>query len=125
MAILRHFQVTESPYFCQYLKIIAAENRDPRQELSRFLLQYLGGPHLTRGRSTTKMLYNRKIKTKLPSFGIHKVAEERAEIFRLHIERKLCQKKDFEKRKKAAPKPIKGLVKNSCLVRQNNSKATF
>ena len=65
------------------------------------------------------MLYNRKIKTKLPSFDIHKETGEQAEIRRQHDEKKIRQKKYFDKRKKAAPKPIK--VGDQILVKQDKT----
>ena len=65
------------------------------------------------------MLHNCKIKTKLPSFDIHKETEEKAEIWRQHYEKKLRQKKYFDKRKKVAPKPIN--VVEQILVKQDKT----
>ena len=104
---------------CKLIHTCAAENKDPRKELSRFLLQYRATPYLTTGRSPVEMLYNRKIKTKLPSFDIHKETGEQAEIRRQHDEKKIRQKKYFDKSRKAAPKPIK--VGDQILVKQDKS----
>ena len=52
---------------CKLIHASIAENKDPKKELNRFLLQYRGTPHLTTGRSPAEMLFNRKIKTKLPT----------------------------------------------------------
>ena len=51
---------------CKLIHTCAAENKDPKKELSRFLLQYRATPHLTTGRSPAEMLSNRKIRTKFP-----------------------------------------------------------
>jgi len=43
-----------------------AESRDWRKEIPKFLLAYRSTPHSTTGKSPAEMLFNRKIRTKLP-----------------------------------------------------------
>ena len=53
---------------CKLLHTAAAEGKDPRREVEKYLLQYRATPHPTTGKSPAEMLYNRKIRTKLPQW---------------------------------------------------------
>ena len=57
---------------CKLIHTYDAENKYPKKQLNRFLLKYRATPHLTTGRSPAEMPFNRKIRTKLPSFDITK-----------------------------------------------------
>ncbi|VDH89859.1 Hypothetical predicted protein [Mytilus galloprovincialis] len=46
-----------------------AENRDWRKEIPKFLLAYRSTPHSTTGKSPAELLFNRKIRTKLPEIN--------------------------------------------------------
>ena len=48
------------------LRIAQAENKDWKQEMRRYLLQYRALPHPATGRSPAELLYNRTIRTKMP-----------------------------------------------------------
>ena len=47
-----------------------SENRDWKKEFPKFLLAYRSTPHSTTGKSPAEMLFNRKIRTKLPELII-------------------------------------------------------
>ena len=51
---------------CKLIHTAAAENKDPKEELYTFLLQYRATPHSTTELSPAEMLFGRKINTKLP-----------------------------------------------------------
>ena len=51
---------------CKLLHTAVAEKKDPRSEISKFLLQYRATPHSTTEMSPAEMLCGRKLKTKLP-----------------------------------------------------------
>ena len=104
---------------CKLIHTCAAENKDPKKELSRFLLQYRATPHLTTGRSPAEMLYNRKIRTKLPSFDISKETKDRSRIRQQHNDKKMRQKRYFDKRRKATDKPVK--VGDQIMIKQEKS----
>lgn len=44
------------------------EKKNPKQELYKFLRNYRATPHATTGRAPAELLYNRRIKTRLPQF---------------------------------------------------------
>ena len=52
---------------CKLLHTCSTEGKDPRKELNKFLLQYRATPHLPTGRSPAEMLFNRRIRTKIPN----------------------------------------------------------
>ena len=104
---------------CKLIHASIAENKDPKKELNRFLLHYRATPHLTTGRSPAEMLFNRKIKTKLPTFPHYDESKERKDIRENHDKRKSRQKHYFDKRRRATKKPIN--VGDKVLVRQEKS----
>ena len=87
--------------------------------MNRFLLQYRATPHLTTGRSPAEMLYNKKIRTKVPCFPTHQESEEQKKIREHHDKRKGSQKKYFDKRSKAANKNIE--IGDEVLVKHTKS----
>ena len=46
------------------------EKRDPRKMVSRYLMTYRATPHKVTGRSPAELLFNRKIRTKLPGLRV-------------------------------------------------------
>ena len=67
---------SEAEYFMKPFKkairAAHAEGRDWRKHLYQFLLNYRATPHSTTGFSPSELLFNRKIKTKLPQIVLQK-----------------------------------------------------
>ena len=104
---------------CKLLHTCAAEEKDPKRELHRFLLQYRATPHLTTGRSPAEMLFNRRIRTKLPIYQVDSETDEQKEIRKNHDEKKLVQKKNFDRRRRAIYKKVN--VGDEVLIRQEKT----
>ena len=104
---------------CKLIHTCTVEGKDPRRELHKFLLQYRATPHLTTGRSPAEMLFNRKIRTKLPFY--HKRAESVSEkrTREIHDKKKLKQKENYDRRRQAKLKDVQ--VGDQILVRQKKS----
>ena len=65
------------------------------------------------------MLFNRKIRTKLPAFPINEESKDQKDTRKHHDKRKATQKKYFDKRRKSAIKTIE--VGDQVLVKQEKS----
>ena len=104
---------------CKLLHTCAAEDKDPKRELNRFLLQYRATPHLTTGRSPAEMLFNRRIRTKLPLHSSKCETDEKKEIRKVHDSKKLRQKEYFDKRRRAAEKKVK--IGDQVLIKQKKT----
>ena len=52
------------------LQIVQAENKPWRVELRKYLTAYRSFPHNATGRSPAELLFNRKVKGKIPAFRI-------------------------------------------------------
>ena len=104
---------------CKLLHTAAAEGRDPREELHKYLMHYRATPHPTTGKSPAEMLNNRKIRTKLPQFFAKTESSEMANIRRNHDEKKLIQKQYFDRRRNATEKAVN--PGDKILVKQNKS----
>ena len=93
---------------CKVIHTAVAEHKDPKEELSNFLLQYRATPHSTTERSPAELLFGRKIKTKLPQLPSKKPdSPEVAQTRKVHDDKKLKQKHHFDTKHKAQPKNIK------------------
>ena len=70
------------------MKIAQAEGKNWRSEIYSFLLMYRSTPHSTTGMSPAELLFNRKLRTKLPQlemycdydFGVQKRRDNDAEM---------------------------------------------
>ena len=73
-----------------------AERKDPKEEISKFLLNYRNTPHSTTGETPSKLMMNRIIRTKLPS--LHQVpnTEEHQRVKQREEEAKM--REDAKKR---------------------------
>ena len=97
-----------------------ADGKDPQKEMSNFLLQYRAAPHTTTEKSPAEMLFQRKIRTKLPfSFNQDEETVSQKQTRKLHDEKKNKQKEYFDKHHGAKTKDIK--VGDSVLIAQQKS----
>ena len=104
---------------CKLIHTCAAEGKDPRCELNKFLLQYRAAPHLTTNKSPAEMLYNRVIKTKLPLYHDVEESKEQKEVRAHHDKKKLQQKDNFDRRRRVKHKEVK--VGDRVLIKQEKS----
>ena len=104
---------------CKLIHTCAAEGKDPRKELNRFLLQYRATPHLTTGRSPAELLFNRRIRTKLPEISVNTESTEMKAVREYHNSRKLLQKKNFDRRHRTTTKEVK--IGDQILIKQDKS----
>ena len=104
---------------CKLLHTCAAEDKNPQKELNRFLLQYRAAPHLTTDRSPAEMLFNRRIRTKLPQFPSKEESKDKQEVRRTHDAKKLKQKAYFDKGRRAYRKKVS--VGDKVLIQQQSS----
>ena len=104
---------------CKLIHTSCASNKDPRQELQNFLLQYRATPHLSTGRSPAEMLMNRRIRTKLPQVPNYKETAENSKARDRHDKERMKQKQRFDKRRRAKPKIIE--IGDKVLVKQEKS----
>ena len=57
------------------IRIAQAERKDWKRELRKYLAQYRNLPHTTTGRTPAELLYNRKLRGKLPDIGSNPVVD--------------------------------------------------
>ena len=98
-----------------------SEGKDPRTQIHNFLLQYRATPHATTEKAPSEMLFNRRIKTKLPHHFSQVETEEQLNTRVLHDQKKLRQKQYFDSNKKAKEKNIQ--VGDKVLIRQQKTRA--
>ena len=91
---------------CKLLHTAAAEGKDPRREVEKYLLQYRATPHPTTGKSPAEMLYNRKIRTKLPQWFPNEESKETKGARKMHDEKRMVQKHQFDRRRNAKEKIV-------------------
>ena len=104
---------------CKLLHTSIAEGKDAKSELYKYLLQYRAAPHCTTGKPPAEMLFNRKVKTKLPQVFTATETKEQKQIREVHDNKKLKQKQHFDRRHKARPKELG--VGDQVLLRQQKS----
>jgi hypothetical protein len=104
---------------CKLIHSCSTEDKDPRRELNKFLLQYRATPHLSTGRPPAEMLFNRRIRTKIPQNPTVDQTDEKRRIRTQHDSKKREQKRQFDKRHRATPKSIK--VGDQVLIKQQKS----
>ena len=91
---------------CKLIHTAAAENKDPKEELYTFLLQYRATPHSTTELSPAEMLFGRKINTKLPHVHSGEETKQQKQTRIIHDNKKIQQKHAFDKRHNAKLKSI-------------------
>ena len=104
---------------CKMVHTSIIERKDPKSELYTYLLHYRAIPHGTTGVSPAKMLFNRKLRTKLPQIHVEKESDTRKKIREDHDKNKMSQKKYFDKRHRATKKEIK--IGDKALIKQIKS----
>ena len=104
---------------CKMVHTSIIERKDPKSELYTYLLHYRATPHGTTGVSPAEMLFNRKLRTKLPQIHVEKESDTRRKIREDHDKKKMSQKKYFDKRHRATKKEIK--VGDKALIKQIKS----
>ena len=83
------------------------EKRDPRKMVSSYLMAYRATPHKVTGRSPAELLFNRKIRTKLPGLKVKQEGEIDREVRERHQSEKEKQKAYADERRKAKTKVVK------------------
>ena len=78
---------------CKMVHTSIIERKDPKSELYTYLLHYRATPHGTTGVSPAEMLFNRKLRTKLPQIHVEKESDTRKKIREDHDKKKMSQKK--------------------------------
>ena len=96
-----------------------AEQKDPKEEISKFLLNYRNTPHATTGATPSKLMMGRIIRTKLPS--LHQVpnTEEHQLVKQKDAEAKRKQKKYADKHRRAKDKKVQ--VGDKVLLKQDKT----
>ena len=82
------------------------EKKDPRKVIHRYLASYRAAPHKTTGKSPYELMFNRKMKTKLPQLEIKINKKLDREVRSKHDAEKQKQKTYTDKRRRANEKKI-------------------
>ena len=83
------------------------EKKDPKKKVQEYLAQYKAAPHKTTGRSPFEIMFNRKMKTKLPQIKKKKESEMDKEIREKHDREKDKQKSYADKKRRNEEKEVK------------------
>ena len=92
---------------------------DPKEQLFTFLLQYRATPHSSTEKSPAEMLFGRRIRTKLPQIVVHQDTEQQKRTRDIHDNKKMEQKRQFDRKHKARPKHIN--VGDKVLIKQQKT----
>ena len=84
-----------------------AEKKDPKEEISKFLLNYRNTPHSSTGEAPSKLMMNRELRTKLPSLHLEASSEVHHRVKQKDREAKLHQKQYADKHRRAKEVEIK------------------
>ena len=101
------------------LHTAVAEGKDPQVELYTYLSHYRATPHPTTGLSPSEMLNHRKLRTKLPYWHDQEENKSHREARQRHDKKKMEQKRNFDRRRRAKQKDIK--VGDEILIKQQKS----
>ena len=104
---------------CKMVHTSVIEGRDPKMDLYTYLLQYRATPHGSTGVSPAEMLFNRKLRTKLPQIHVNGENDAKRKVRENHDKKKMSQKKYFDKRHRATKKEVK--VGDKVLVKQTKT----
>ena len=113
---VRHRRITplwpqansEAESFMKPLQAAHAEGRNSRRDLQKFLLNFRKTSHSTTSISPAELLFNRKIKEKLPCFsGVQDLHSRRSSALLRDVKRKSEAKKYADARRGATPSHLK------------------
>ena len=82
------------------------EKKDPRKVIHKYLASYRAAPHKTTGKSPYELMFNRKMKTKLPQLDIKINKKLDREVRSKHDAEKQKQKNYTDKKRRAKEKII-------------------
>ena len=101
------------------LHTAAAEHKNPKVELYKFLLHYQATPHSSTDKSPVEILYNMKLRTKLPQ--VFSLRETKAQQYtrEIHNYRKMKQKENVDKNRGAKSRCIE--IGDKVLIKQNKT----
>ena len=83
------------------------ERRDPRKMVSSYLMAYRATPHKVTGRSPAELLFNRRIRTKLPGLKVQQDGDMDREVRERHQKEKEKQKSYADEKRKARTKVVR------------------
>ena len=95
------------------------EKRDPRKMVSTYLMAYRATPHKVTGRSPAELLFNRRIRTKLPGLRVQQEGDMDREVRERHEKEKVKQKSYADEKRKARPKEVK--LGDQIMIQQRKS----
>ena len=101
------------------LQTAVVEGKVWRQELTRFLLQYRTTPHCTTKVAPSELLFNRKIRGKLPEISKKIVVDRHKEACENEAKSQVYHKRYADQRRHAKESPIK--IGDTVLVKQKRN----
>lgn len=96
-----------------------AENKDPKLEIYRYLLNYRNTPHPSTGFTPSRLLMGRVIKTKIPALISIPIGREHREAQENNKEAKKKAKKYADKRRRAKDRDVK--IGDEILIAQDKT----
>ena len=96
-----------------------AERKDPKTEISKFLLNYRNTPHPSTGVEPSKLMMNRQIRTKLPAVIKTPDTPEHRLVRQKDREMKIKQKTYADKHRRAQHKKVK--IGDEVLIQQQKT----
>ena len=96
-----------------------AENKDPKLEIYRYLLNYRNTPHPSTGFTPSRLLMGRVIKTKIPALILKPIGREHREAQENNKEAKKKAKKYADKRRRAKDRDVK--IGDEILIAQDKT----
>ena len=83
------------------------EKQDPRKMISSYLMAYRATPHKMTGRSPAELLFNRRIRTKLPGLRVQQDGDLDKEVREKHQKEKVKQKSYADQKRKPKTKEVR------------------
>ena len=105
------------------VRTAVVENKNWKRVINRFLLNYRATPHSTTGKSPAELLFNRKIRTRLPEMSSQETSPSHLALQQKDDDAKKKMKEYADKKSRAKESPIR--VGDSVLVRQAKENKLF